>query len=212
MLPAGIMIMTDGRIRSRYGRWLKGACHPEGYRSFDLQVAGRVRKFYFHAVVCEAFHGPRPTPKHEVRHLDGDPTNNAAWNLAWGTKKENAADMVRHGRSTFGNKQWLAKLNREAVRDIRTRYAAGEVRMPQLAAEYGVRRETIKAVIQGRTWSDPEYTPPRRLTLEDARAIRRRHAAGGVLKQELAAEYGVTPSNIGLILAGKTWKESEASE
>jgi hypothetical protein len=32
-----------------------------------------------------------------VRHLDGDKTNNAATNLAWGSYADNEADKVGHG-------------------------------------------------------------------------------------------------------------------
>jgi hypothetical protein len=34
----------------------------------------------------------------QCRHLDGNPSNNRPDNLRWGTAKENAADMIRHGR------------------------------------------------------------------------------------------------------------------
>ncbi|NJK76353.1 MAG: hypothetical protein HC786_30100 [Richelia sp. CSU_2_1] len=42
--------------------------------------------------------GPPPTPFHQVRHLNGDPTCNNLENIAWGTAKENAADKIRQGR------------------------------------------------------------------------------------------------------------------
>jgi hypothetical protein len=209
MLPAGYMIMADGRIKGPSGRWLKGCLHPHGYRWFSVQTNGKVRKFYFHVVICEAFHGPKPSPELQVRHRDGNPSNNAAWNLCWGTVAENAADRVLHGTSRPGEQQWLAKLTWEAVRDIRARYATGTARMPQLAAEYGVQRETVNAVILGLTWKDPEYTPPHRIDLEAARRIRTRYAAGGVLQRELAAEYGVTQAAISFILLGKAWAEPE---
>lgn len=42
-----------------------------------------------HRLVCEAFHGPQPSPAHIVLHLDEDPSNNREVNLRWGTRKEN---------------------------------------------------------------------------------------------------------------------------
>lgn len=42
-----------------------------------------------HQAVCEAFHGPRPSPKAVVIHLDEDAHNNRPANLKWGTQKEN---------------------------------------------------------------------------------------------------------------------------
>lgn len=34
-------------------------------------------------LVCLAFHGPRPSPRHVAAHRDGDGLNNAADNLFW---------------------------------------------------------------------------------------------------------------------------------
>jgi hypothetical protein len=52
---------------------------------------------YVHSLVAEAFIGPRPIGL-EVRHLDGDSTNNAVDNLRYGTHAENMQDRVKHGR------------------------------------------------------------------------------------------------------------------
>lgn len=49
-----------------------------------------------HVAVALAFLGPRPEGL-DIRHLDGDPTNAHASNLAYGTKLENEADKWRHG-------------------------------------------------------------------------------------------------------------------
>lgn len=34
-------------------------------------------------LVCLAFHGPRPSPRHHARHRDGDGLHNAADNVHW---------------------------------------------------------------------------------------------------------------------------------
>jgi hypothetical protein len=49
-----------------------------------------------HQLVLRAFVGP-PEPGHIGRHLDGDPTNNALINLAWGTHSDNTKDSLGHG-------------------------------------------------------------------------------------------------------------------
>lgn len=49
-----------------------------------------------HSIVLLAFIGPRPDGM-DIRHLDGDPTNNRLANLKYGTKSENSFDAVRHG-------------------------------------------------------------------------------------------------------------------
>jgi hypothetical protein len=53
--------------------------------------------------VAAQFLPERPSPEHEVRHLDGNKDNPHADNLAWGTRKENADDRERHGRTSRGS-------------------------------------------------------------------------------------------------------------
>lgn len=69
-----------------------------GYPTVRLQSnQGQEPSACIHRLVMLAFVGPMPDGQ-EVRHLDGDPTNNRLSNLTYGTSSENARDMVRHGR------------------------------------------------------------------------------------------------------------------
>ncbi|MFE0413609.1 HNH endonuclease signature motif containing protein [Streptomyces tendae] len=95
----------DGRIYSKprrrldgrriRGRWLKGSPNSKGYLTVHLYRDGRYTKGV-HVLVAEAFHGPRPAGQ-VVRHLNGDPSDNRASNLTYGTQSENTRDAVRHG-------------------------------------------------------------------------------------------------------------------
>jgi hypothetical protein len=77
-------VRRDGRIVGfNFGR----------YRAAALGRGNIVR---IHVLVAESFHGPRPAGM-EVRHLNGDGHDNRAENLAWGTRRQNAADTVAHG-------------------------------------------------------------------------------------------------------------------
>jgi hypothetical protein len=88
-----------GRIFSRRrgsNRVLKGWLDKKGYRKvFVYSPDGRAERFV-HALIAEAFHGPRPEGA-DTRHLDGDKSNNAASNIRWGSRSENELDKVRHG-------------------------------------------------------------------------------------------------------------------
>lgn len=44
---------------------------------------------YVATLVCLAFHGPKPSPRHVVMHLDDNSLRNAPANLKWGTQREN---------------------------------------------------------------------------------------------------------------------------
>lgn len=73
------------------------------YLAFDLAPGdGKKRKMRAHRFICEVFHGPAPSLKHQVRHLNGNPQDNHIENLAWGTPAENAQDRIRHGRQHRG--------------------------------------------------------------------------------------------------------------
>lgn len=47
----------------------------------------------------------------------------------------------------------MAKLTKEKVLEIRRRYATGEVYQRALAAEYGVRENTLFRIIHRQTWT-----------------------------------------------------------
>jgi hypothetical protein len=83
------------------GRVLRPGPSNYGHLSVVLGRSGGTRMV--HALVLEAFVGPRP-PGMECRHLDGDPKNNRLENLCWGTRTENIEDALRHG-SWFSEKR-----------------------------------------------------------------------------------------------------------
>lgn len=94
-------VSSTGRVRSLLGggRVLKPRIAGGGYPQYSMSRPGKLRTYLVHNLVLEAFVGPRPSPKHVCRHLDGDPANNALTNLRWGTYEENSRDRTRHGRA-----------------------------------------------------------------------------------------------------------------
>lgn len=82
---------------SRTGRVLAASSvtrRGDGHHSVTLSSRGERRQALVHRLVAEAFlRGSGEV----VRHLDGNPHNNRADNLAWGTQSENVLDEVRHG-------------------------------------------------------------------------------------------------------------------
>ena len=82
-----------------------------------------------------------------VRHLCGN-GHLACWNpnhLAVGSVHDNAMDMCRHGRAT-------TKLTPEQVQEIRRSHEPFRVTQRMLAERFGVHRDTIDAILNGRTW------------------------------------------------------------
>ena len=108
-------VSDQGRVRSldrniiggrggvptfRKGTILRLAVHPKtGYQY--CSIASRTQ--LVHRLVLAAFVGPCPE-KHEACHHDGNPCNNAAENLYWGTSSANEYDKVRHGTHNHSRK------------------------------------------------------------------------------------------------------------
>jgi hypothetical protein len=93
---------NHGQVRSlprntTSGRILKPWRDDNGRWCVKLSKNGVEKTLYVHRLVAGAFIGPKPDGL-ETRHLDDDPDNNRADNLAYGTSAENKADMLRnHG-------------------------------------------------------------------------------------------------------------------
>lgn len=129
-------------------------------------TAGKAITVRGHRIVAIAWIPNEDPTKTVVRHLDGNPRNNNASNLAWGTHAENIADKfvhgtiacgLRNGRNTKpestprGESHSAAKLTELDVMLIRERLASGELGTI-LAQEYGVRTSTISSIRTRRSW------------------------------------------------------------
>ena len=133
----------------RKGRVLAQAKTSRGYLVVTLTRGCTRQQFSVHRLVALTFHGPPPHDKAHVLHSDGDPANNLASNLRWGSPADNHADTERHGRRRKGEAHPQAKLSVTAARDIRQSQTKSGV----LAAQYGVTREHVWAVRRGRAWA-----------------------------------------------------------
>jgi hypothetical protein len=89
--PVVPYLMTPTRQPNGY--WYVRVTNPEG-KSCNPTL---------HKLVTAAFFGERPEGL-VVRHLDGNPSNNAVTNLTYGTYSENNDDSVAHGT------HWEARL------------------------------------------------------------------------------------------------------
>jgi hypothetical protein len=94
------IVYADTDWRGFGFRALTQDLNSHGYPSVRLVFPDGTRKrVAVHRMVAEAFLSPRPSPEHEIRHLNGDRKDNRARNLKWGTRSENAQDRVQHGRT-----------------------------------------------------------------------------------------------------------------
>lgn len=97
-------IWSTGRLAEKRlpPHFLEPYIDRKGYLKVNPSKDGKSRTTNVHKMVCLAFHGEQPSWATEVRHLDGNPTNNRPDNIQWGTSKENAEDRKRHGTVSMG--------------------------------------------------------------------------------------------------------------
>lgn len=100
-------------------------------------------------LMCALRHGPPPTSKHEAAHNCGNERCVNPDHLRWATPTENQNDRVIHGTSNRGRRQWLAKLDEDKVREIRSSSDSNK----ELALRFGVSAATIREVRVGRNWA-----------------------------------------------------------
>lgn len=124
----------------------------KNYKTSSIRVSdGDQSKLHLVShLVAAAFIGDRPEGM-EVLHIDGNPQNNAASNLRYGTRKENVADTYRHGRGIKAETHPMAKLTLAQVDEIKEKSKKG-VMGKDIAAEFGVCESTVSVIKNSKSW------------------------------------------------------------
>lgn len=134
---------VDSIGRPRNQRLLRPAM-SNGYPYVNLHKnAGSVLR-RIHALVAEAFIGPRPDD-YTVNHIDGNKQNNCVRNLEYLTQRDNIHHSVRTGLR--------GKLREEQVWEIREMHS----RNPKLplwasAKRFGVSRSTVASILRAEVY------------------------------------------------------------
>lgn len=147
------------------GRFLSRSIQSGGYLGVSLYApCGKKYTVRVHRAVCMAFHGPPPTPKHEVNHKDCDKINNAESNLEWVTRRENLVHAYANGKNPGArvrcraNGHAVRKYTLEQVFEIRRRSRSGEG-ASSIAKAMGIPRESARDIASGRRYGDVRAAP-----------------------------------------------------
>lgn len=145
------VLTKNGCFRLHNGG-IVGGKNTRGYIEVRLSREGKVRTRNVHALVCAAFHGPKPGPEYHAAHNDGSRDNNLPSNLRWATPKSNAEDRAIHGTQTRGEEAFAAKLTRDDIVAIRASHRGHYGEGVRLARQYGVSGAQISHIVKNQHW------------------------------------------------------------
>lgn len=130
-----------GKARTSFGYGMIGL----GSRSEGIDRA--------HRVAWTLTFGPIPDDLHVLHRCDNPPCCNPK-HLFLGTNRDNVDDKVAKGRAgaPIGEENGKSKLTREKVIEIRRLHAVEGLGYKRIAKRIGVHADTIRAVLNGRTW------------------------------------------------------------
>lgn len=121
----------------------------------SVSIEGRAVTKGVHKLVALAFH-PNPYNLSFVCHKDGDPSNNHADNLYWGTPKQNQQDRYRHGTVCYGTKNRNSKLTEGEVWLVKRIFATGKFTKSELAKAIMLSESTLGDIVMGVGWPHVE--------------------------------------------------------
>ena len=131
------VVQTPSKTLHYKGKILKSvSVNKYGHQGIKL---GSYRRGLVHVLVAEAFLGKRPCGQ-EVRHLNGDPSDNRVTNLTYGTRSENQRDQYSYG----GRHAW-GKLDLADILAIRSLIAEG-VDQKVIALQFGISASQVSAI------------------------------------------------------------------
>lgn len=127
-------------------KFMTPLAQTSGHLGVPLCLNGEKVRKRIHSLVMLAFVGPYPEG-HEVRHLNGDPTDNRLCNLQYGTASENRADAYAHRGRKSGQRSHLAKVSDECMDEIKQLKGVSSSR--EVALKYGVSDSYVRQVWRG---------------------------------------------------------------
>lgn len=151
---------------------------------------------------AEAFLGPRPSPKHDTNHKDGDKTNNRVSNLEWCSKSENQSHAYAIGLRIpmGGERNGKAKLSLKDV--LRLRDLAKNMTRHELSEKFGLTVGAVDKILGALAWRNhlSEAVSAKRadawvkLTASDINSMR--SLAQELTRRQLSERFGISLSSV----------------
>jgi hypothetical protein len=160
ILGVDYIVSSDGRIystknvgRGKYHKEIKQRKNADGYMDITVGPNSFRTTRKVHRLVAEAFI-PNPDNLPEVDHIDDIRDNNDVSNLQWISRIDNIAKIPyeRNSKSKSCEGNSHARLTKDDIKVIRYKYKNDNVRISDLAKEYGVGYSTIWNIVYYKTW------------------------------------------------------------
>lgn len=147
-----LLVSSHGRAWSHQKHaLLSPATRPCGYKLVSFQDEGRRQTLYLHRLVAEAFL-EASFGQTEVNHIvvNGkvDKGDNFYKHLEWATPAENRADAQRNRLHAFGERNGMARLTREQIKEIRSSSESTKT----LSERFNVKTNTITRIRARQRW------------------------------------------------------------
>lgn len=149
----GYLACPDGSIWSVKGR------EPRQLRPFNrrrsggmavnLTQGGVFKMHYVHRLVAMTFLPPPMVGQTLIMHGDDDTSNNASYNLRWGSPAENSKDMTDKCRQAKGLRIYGAKLGEAGARALRQDRVNSGLSLKALARKYCITKSSARSVVVG---------------------------------------------------------------
>lgn len=188
----------------------------KGYHAIELVYDGTRHFHKVHRLVATMF-VPNPDNLDTVNHKDFNRLNNIHTNLEWMTLPDNVKDAWEKGRMQTGSDRSSAKLDEDAVEQIKLLFVENTLDNQQIGDIFEVSRATIAQIRRLGAWThvrpDLQFSlespkgpgGTKKLCGEDIPIIRRMYAEGHTLRK-IGKVFSVNYGTINGIISGRNWK------
>jgi hypothetical protein len=134
------------------GRLLKLSVDGHGRPRVVLCFCNKQTRRFVSHLVADAFLPAKSPTDTVVRHLNDDPLDNRACNLARGTHSDNTQDAIRNGKLPTGVDGPGSKLNDDKVREIRRLYDTGDFTQQEIGLRFGTSDVMVSKIVRRKRW------------------------------------------------------------